>query len=168
MSFQQVGFLDTSLFTATYLTRHRDKVENGILKLRDFKDDTDEVVDLPIVKDWKNARAILSRLRAGAAPFFGGQTPALGRAWLEILPPLAGTPWTAEAGDYADGYVRTRCCLVPSPGALSYCGQASASLLVGIVTAYDPRLLASEVNFGEHARVHLVVDIKRPDVQPDA
>lgn len=167
MSFQQLGFLDTSLFTATYLTRHRDKVENGILKLRDFAEDSEEVVDLPIVKDWKNAKSILARLRNGAAPFFAGAAPGLGRAWLEVLPPLSGMPWAAETGDYAENHVRTRTCLVPSPGAVSLAGGASVTLLVGAVTRYDMRLLASEVNFGEHARVHLIVDVKRPDA-PDA
>jgi hypothetical protein len=168
MSFQQIGFLDTSLFTATYLTRHRDKVEAGVLRLRDFADDKDEIVDLPLVKDWKNAKSILSRLRNGAAPFFQGQTPGLGRAWLEVLPPLSGTPWSADGGDYGDAHIRARVCLVPSPGAVSYAGGAQAALQVGAVVAYDPRLLSSEVNFGEHARVHLVVDVRRPDADPGA
>lgn len=162
MSFQQVGFIETSLFTASYLNRHRDKVANGVLKLRDFVEDSDEIVDLPIVKDWKNAKSILARLRNGAAAFFADQTPGLGKAWLEVLPPLSGTPWAAESGDYAEVHVRTRTCLIPSPGAVSFAGGVSAALGVGWIHAHDPRLLASEVNFGEHARVHLVVDVRRP------
>lgn len=168
MSFQQIGFLDTSLFTATYLTRHRDKVENGVLRLRDFADDKDEIVDLPIVKDWKNAKHLLSRFRHAAAAHFQGVAPDLGRVWLEVLPPLSGVSWGAEVGDYAESHIRTRTCLIPCPSAVSYAGGAQAFLPVGSVTAHDPRLLASEANFGEHARVHLIVDVKRPDADPGA
>lgn len=159
----QIGFIETANFTATYINRHRDKLVNGVLKLRDFDGDSETVVDLPLVKDWKTAKSLLSRLRAGAAPHFGGVTPGLGRAWIEVLPPQAGTPWTAEAGDYADTHIRTRTCLIPSPGAVSHVGLQNATLLVGVVTSYDPRALACEVNHGEHARAHLIVDVRRPE-----
>lgn len=162
MSFQQAGFLETTQATARWaLKYHKDAVE-GVLKLRD-EDDTGELVDLPILAEWRSAKALLSRLRTGAAAVLGGRTPDLGRAWVEVLPPFAGTPWRLETGEYADAHVRTRTCLIPCPQAVSYAGGAQAVLSPGFVFAHDPRLLASEVNFGEHARVHLVVDVRRPD-----
>lgn len=158
-----LGFLDTSTFTAMFVLKHREKASDGVLKLRDFKDDEVDPSDLPILKEWKSARALLTRVRSSAAPFLGGKTPTLGRAWIDIVPPLAGTGWASETGEYADQHVRTRTCLIPCPGAMSYSGVQSANLLVGMVNLVDHRSLCSEVNFGEHARVHLVVDVRVPD-----
>lgn len=166
MSIQPIGFLDTSMFTARYLMKYRDKAENGILDLRAVQGEDLDPTDCAILKEWNSARSLLSRIRASAAPFFDGKTPALGRAWIETLPPLAGTPWVRDAGDYADGHVRTRTCLVPCPGAITHSGQAAASLTVGIVNVVDHRQLCSEVNHGEHPRVHLIVDVKVPVDDP--
>lgn len=162
MSFTQIGFLDTANFTATYITRHRDKVENGVLALRVLQGE--DVVDAAILKEWKSAKALLSRLRNAAAPFFAGQTPDLGKAWLEVLPPRSGTPWGSADEAYGGAHARTRTCLIPSPGGVSFADGASATLQVGWLHAHDPRALASEVNFDPvHARVHLIVDIRRPE-----
>ena len=170
MSIQPLGYLDTSVFTAMYVMKHAKLVDNGILRLRDFKDDEPEATDLPILREWKSARALLARIRASAAPFFDGQVPSLGRAWVEVLPPLSGTPWSMESDDYADAHRRTRTCLIPNPGAISYSGGAGANLLVGMVNLVDHRALCSEINSGEHPRVHLIVDVKVPvdDADPDA
>lgn len=167
MTIQQIGFLDTSNLTAMFVVKHRDRAVDGILALRDIKVDEVDASDLPILKEWKSARALLSRLRAGAAPFLGNVTPTLGRAWIEVLPPQSGTPWTIEDGDYADAHIRTRTCLIPSPGSVSHSGLTSASLLVGTVNVIDHRQLCCEVNHGEHARVHLIVDVKVPHGEAD-
>lgn len=161
MSLQQIGFLDVSHVAAFWVAKFRKQAAGGVLKLRDF--DGDEIVDLPVLTEFRNAKALLSRLRAGAAPFFDNVTPLLGLAWIEILPPHSGTPWEAREDDYAKGHVRTRTCLVPSPGAMSYCGVVGSNLLVGNVTALDMKLQCSEVNHSEHPRVHLVADVKVPD-----
>jgi hypothetical protein len=162
MSIQPLGFLDTRQLTALYVLKHEKAAENGVLRLRDFKDDETDPTDLPILREWKSARAVLARVRSAAAPFFEGRPPTLGRAWIETVPPMAGTPWAAEQDDYAEAHHRTRTCLIPCPGAMSYSGQASANLLVGIVNLIDHRQLCSEVNMGEHSRVHLIVDVKAP------
>lgn len=170
MSIQQIGFLDTSAFTAMYVVKHKDKLVDGILDLRSIKGDDVDASDLPILKEWKGARALLARLRAGAAPFLGNVTPNLGRAWIEVLPPFSGTQWSLEEGDYAADHLRTRTCLIPSPGAVSHCGAVAANLLVGTVNVIDHRQLCCEVNHGEHARVHLIVDVKVPhgEAEPEA
>lgn len=160
---QALGFIDTSVMTANYLLRHKKDAADGILRLRDVKDGDAEATDLPILREWKSAKGLLARLRAGAASHFGGVTPELGRAWIETLPPMAGTPWDAESGDYADQHARTRTCLIGCPGALSYSGSVFATLAVGMVNLIEHRILCSEVNLGEHPRVHLVVDVRVPE-----
>ena len=167
MSIQQIGFLDTSSMTARWVLKYREKAQDGILKLRDLNDEG-EYADLPILAEWRSAKAVLSKVRAGAAPHFGGVAPVLGRAYIEALPPTSGIAWVAEHGDAVDAFLRTRTCLIPSPGAVTHCGSVSASLLVGIVNVIDMKQLCSEVNHGEHTRVHLVVDVKIPDVEADA
>lgn len=162
MTIQPLGFLDTSAFTAAYVAKYKKSVEDGILNLRDARDDG-EVTALGVLKEWNSARALLQRLRAAAAPFFDGVTPELGKAWVEVLPPRSGTPWVVEEGDYALTHVRTRTCLIPSPGAISYCGASFVQLAVGTVNQIDHRQLCSEVNLGEHTRVHLVVDVRVPN-----
>lgn len=165
---QGLGFIDTSVFTANYLLRHKEKVDGGILRLRDLKDEDVEASDLAVLREWKSARALLTRLRVVAAPFFDGVTPELGRAWIEVLPPMSGTLWDAEIGDYAAAHHRTRTCLIPSPGAVSCSGMASSMLVVGMVNLIDHQLMCSEVNHGEHARVHLVCDLKAPESAVEA
>ncbi len=166
MTIRALGFLDTAPFTSIYWVKYREKVENGILRLRDIKDGDADASDLPILKEWKSARALLARVRTSAAALMEGVTPELGKAWIEVVPPLAGTPWDSEHGEYADTHHRTRTCLIGGPGAMSYSGQAAANLLPGIVHLVDHHALCSEVNGGEYVRVHLIVDIKIPDA-PD-
>lgn len=162
MTIQPLGFLDTSNLTASFVGKHKQKVRDGVLQLREFKGEDAEPSDVLLLQEWKSARALLSRLRASAAPFFDGRTPELGRAWIEVLPPGAGTPWASETDDYAASIVRTRTCLIPCPGALSFSGLSSACLAVGMVNVVDHTLMCSEVNHGEHTRVHLIVDVFRP------
>lgn len=158
-----LGFVDTSAFTAMFVVKHKARQEAGLLRLRDIKDGEESPTDLPILKEWKSARALLSRIRSGAAPFFDGKTPELGKAWIETLPPGSGTPWTLEEGDYAQEHVRLRICLIPAPDAWTMSGQAHLVLNVGMVNVVEHRVLHSEVNFSDHARTHLVVDVRRPD-----
>lgn len=164
MSIQPIGFLDTSMFTARYLITYAKQAKDGILDLR-IADDDGDIVNAPVLKEWNSGRALLSRIRSRAAPFFGNRTPQLGLAWIESLDPLSGTPWRAEPE--SEGLARLRTCLVPSPGAISHSGQQSALLSVGLVNLIDHRALCCEVNHGENARVHLVVDVRIPD-DPDA
>lgn len=165
MSLHALRFVDASRMTAMYVVKFAERANAGLLPLRDVKDGETEASDLPILKEWKSARALLTQIRNEAAGYFDGHVPTLGKAWLEILPPMAGTPWSLEAGDYADTHVRTRTCLIPSPAALSFAGPATPpqNLLVGVVHIVDHRQLCSEVNLGEHTRVHLVVDVRVPD-----
>jgi hypothetical protein len=161
MNIQPIGFVDTAHLTAMFVLKHKDAAVDGVLVLRDIGDDG-EAADLPLLKGWKSARAVLSKIRAGAAPFFEGVTPELGKAWIETLPPHSATPWLIGDDDYALAHVRLRVCLIPSPSAFTLSGEHTGSLLVGIVNRVEHRVLCSEVNHAAHPRTHLVVDVRRP------
>ena len=158
-----VGFLETSQFTALFIVKYRERMAEGVLPLRSIKEGDEDATDCTILKEWKGARALLTRFRAAASTFLAGRSAEIGRAWVETLPPGAHTPWTADESDYGRSHYRARICLVPSPGGWSYSGGAAALLAVGAVNVFDPVLLASEVNFGDHARTHLVIDVRRPE-----
>lgn len=150
-------FLQTADFTAFFQVKFRKEMDGGILRLR--SDDA----DLPILKEWKSAKALLARYRAAAAVFFDGVQPSLGRVWIEQLPGMHGTPWTLEEDDYAQAHVRTRIALIQSPDAWTFSGLASAILAVGMVNEIDHRSLCSEINLSAYPRTHLIVDVKKPE-----
>jgi hypothetical protein len=160
---RSVGFLETSAFTALFVVKYRERMVEGVLPLRAIKGGDEDATDCTILKEWKGARALLTRFKASAAVFLDGKAATLGRAFIEVLPPGAHTPWTLDESDYGREHWRVRICLIPSPGGWSYCGGAAALLAVGAVNVFDPTALASEVNFGDHARTHLVIDVRRPD-----
>lgn len=149
-------FLSTAEFTAFYVAKFRTRLDQGLLPLRD------EDGDLPILKEWKTARALLARFRAAAAPFLDGHTATLGKVWIEQLPGECGTPWTIAEDDYAQAHIRTRTCLIPSPGAWSLSGGEQLMIPVGSVATVEHRALCSEVNFSPYPRTHLIVDVKKP------
>lgn len=156
-------FIDVSSFTAFFLVKHRKHMQDGVLRLRDVEPEGDSVIDLPLLEDWPSARAVLLKIRNGAAAVFKEAVPELGRAWIETLPPESGTPWAVEGGDYANEHVRLRICMVPAPDAYSFSGTASAILGPGVVNLVEHRVLCSEVNLGSYPRTHLVVDVRRPE-----
>jgi hypothetical protein len=155
-------FLDTSGFTAMFVVKYRDRMRDGILKLRDVGE-AGEAEDLPILKEWKTARALLARYRAAGEPILNGEKVLLGKVWLETLPGQCGTPWTLEEDDYAMAHIRTRICLLPAPNAFSHSGGDRVLLGVGVVNVVEHRILHSETNLSTHPRTHLIVDVKRPD-----
>lgn len=160
-------FLDTRNVTASFVTKYHKQLDNGLLYLRDLTDEG-EPHDLPIVEEWRSADAFLKRFKNAATPFFGGQKPLLGKAWIESLPGGCGTPWSIEDDDYAQAYVRTRTCLIPTPGNMTFSGLEREILGVGIVNIVEHRILHSEINPSSFSRVHLVVDVLRPEPPDEA
>ena len=152
-------FLQTADFTAFFQVKFRKEMEDGVLRLR--SDDA----DLPILREWRSAKALLARYRAAAAQFFDGVQPTLGRAWVEQLPGMTGTPWSLEEDDYAQGHIRTRIALIQSPDAWTFSGLASAILGVGVVNEIDHKSLCSEINLSAYPRTHLIVDVKKPEME---
>jgi hypothetical protein len=162
MNIQPLGFVDTSTVAALYVLKHKEAAVDGVLQLRDLGDDGSPR-ETALLRGWKGARALLSKIRAGAAPFFEGVTPELGKAWIETLPPQSATPWTICGDEYDLAHIRLRVCLVPSPGAMTCSGEQQTSLLVGMVNRVEHRVLHCEVNHAQFARTHLVVDVRRAD-----
>lgn len=146
-----IGFIDTSAFTAYYIVKYK---AFDVLRSDDG--------DSPLLKEWKSARALLTRIKNKATEIRRAPV-ALGRAWIEVLGPQSGTPWSVDDTAYTDRFMRLRIALIQPPGCWSFSGAASAQLAVGQVNAIENRALCSEVNLGDHARVHLIVDIDRPD-----
>ncbi len=161
-----IGFIELSAFTAHYIVKYRERMADGILTLR-ATDALGDAHDLPILKEWKSGRAVLARIQSGAAPFLGGKTPELGRAWIEMLPGGHGQPWLQEEDEYAQTVIRTRTCMVPTHDAYSYSGNFRELLNVGVLNVIEHRILHSETNFSAYPRVHLIVDIKKPDADQE-
>ena len=153
-------FLQTADFTAFFQVKFRKEMADGILRLRS------ETSDLPILREWRSAKALLARYRAAAAVFSDGVQPDLGQVWIEQLPGMHGTPWLLEEDDYAQAHIRTRIALIQSPDAWTFSGLQSAILAVGMVNEIDHRSLCSEINLSAYPRTHLIVDVKKPE--PDA
>lgn len=157
-------FLPTDQFTAFFVAKFRARLDQGLLYLRDVPDEDvfAEPKDLPILGEWKAARALLQRFKSAAAPLLEGKTAVLGKAWIEQLPGHCGTPWTLCEDDYAQNHIRTRTCLIPAPDAYSHSGADRVLLGVGVVNVVEHRILHSEINLSTYPRVHLIVDIRRP------
>lgn len=174
-----ITVLDVSQIAAFLATKHRSRLDEApdplhadtkIILLRGPKKQSPEAwkadveqVDQPVLKEWKSASAMLTRIRNGAAPFFGGQVPDIGRAYIEQLRPGGKIDWNIETGAYAEAYVRLHLCLVPTPGAFLYSGTQSMCLPWGQLAVVEHRIWNSAMNFGNWPRTHLVVDVRRSD-----
>ena len=157
-----IVFLDTSTLAAYFRVKYSERMHEGILMLRDTGEDG-EVVDRPILKEWKSARAFLSRFKSAAQPFLENQPVVLGKVWIETLPGPAGTPWNLFEDDYHQTHIRTRTCLIPTPDNYTMSGVERVSLGVGMVNLVEHRILHSELNLSVYPRVHLIVDVRRPE-----
>jgi hypothetical protein len=156
-----IGFIDTSRFTAHFMVKFEKHMQDGVLPLRD------ENGDLPIIAEWLTAKAMLGRFKTGAAALNNGKTLTLGKAWIERLPGGHGTPWTVEEDTYAQEHIRTRTCMISVPDAYSFSGGDKLLLNVGVINVVEHRVLHSEVNFSTYPRVHLIVDVRRPEPDGD-
>lgn len=156
-------FLDTTTLTAWLTLKHRNKMQDGILHLRDMTDEDVEPKDLPALRKWQAASAFLSRFKSAAAPLLNGQPAVLGKVWIETLPGQSAMPWIREEDDYAQAHIRTRTSLIATPENYSMSGLDRVSLGVGVVNVVEHRIFNSEINLGSHPRTHLIVDVRRPD-----
>ena len=159
-----VSFVDTRQVSARFVLKYDQHLKDGVLPLRDVREDG--IVDLPILEEWKSAKALLTRIRLGASEALSGKPVELGRAWIEQLPGGCGTLWSLDEDEYAQQHIRTRTCLIPAPDCYTYSGAERVVLGVGVVNVVEHRILNSETNFSAYPRVHLIVDVRRPE--PDA
>lgn len=117
--------------------------------------------DEAILEDWPAAVRVLGQIeeshrrRAGMAPVFG-------KIMVVALKPGGVVDWHTDQGPYAEAHDRFHICVIPSGGAIMHSGCMSAALPVGQLTWFNNRIPHSAVNFGTVARVHLIVDIRKP------
>lgn len=186
-NFLALGFVDTSVCTANLVLKFRDRFgqdarrekapgsphhDTDAILLRGPKDPSPanwfgdiEHVDYPILKEWKSAANLLSRIRNAAAPFLKGQQAVLGKAMVVRLKPKGFVDWHVDEGEYAAVHDRLHICLIPSPGAWLYSGGEMACPPVGQITWINNRVLHSATNLGDVARVHLIVDVRKPETE---
>lgn len=159
-----IGFLDLSAFTASYVLKYKQHLQNGVLELRgvDEEDVLQPIVDRPILEEWKAAKNLLARYRSHARSVFRDTALELGKAWIEMLPGGQAVPWQQFEDEYAQDHIRTRTCMLPAPDAYTYSGLQREIIGVGVVNIVEHRLLHSETNFSTFPRVHLIVDVERP------
>lgn len=156
-------FLQTADFAARFQLVFKKRLDNGLLYLRDIPEDGETVHDLPILEEWKTAQALLKRFRAAASGFLNGEPARLGKVWIEQLPGHSATPWQMEEDEYAQGHIRTRTCIVPAPDAYTLSGLERLLLSTGVVNVVEHRVLHSEINLSSYPRVHLIIDVQRPE-----
>ena len=158
-------FLQTADFAARYQLVYRKRLDQGLLYLRDIPEDEETAHDCPILSEWKTAQALLKRFRAQAQVFL--KEPAkLGKVWIEQLPGESATPWIKEEDEYAQAHIRTRTCIIATPDNYSYSGAQPLVISPGVVNVVEHRVFCSEVNASPYPRVHLIIDVQRPE--PDA
>ena len=158
MNIAPIGFLDTWAFSSTLFARYKDRFvgDHHSLTMLPLRGPDGP---LPILAEWKSAKALLARVRAASAPFTGGKTGELGEAALVHLKPGGFMEWTWEDTEYARLHHRLHLCVVPGPGCCIFSGGESGVLPVGMLTYVNRRVLHSAVNFGETPAIHLIVDV---------
>lgn len=110
---------------------------------------------------WPELRNMIALLRRKAEAAVG--EIELGLVSLEQLDPGAIVPWHTESGAYAERFTRAHLALRTNPGALVYCGPEAIHMAPGFLNAINMLAPTSQVNFGEHPRIHLIVDFRRKE-----
>jgi hypothetical protein len=119
--------------------------------------------DTQVFNDWQSAQQVMAAIakshiqRSGVEPLFG-------KAMIVSLKAGGWVDWHTDQGPYAQAHDRFHVCLVPSAGALTFCGGMALNLPVGQLTFLNNRVLHSAVNFGNNPRIHLIVDVRKPEV----
>jgi hypothetical protein len=162
VNIQPIAFVDTWAFSSALFLKYKDRFGGShpsmsLLPLRSGEG------ALPILGEWKTARALLARVRNAAAIWLGGAAELGSAAVVQVC---AGgfIEWQVEP----DLTYRTlHLPVVPSPGAWVYSGGDGAVLPVGQLTWVNRAVPWSAINLGDHPVIHLVVDVKLPDETAD-
>ena len=115
-----------------------------------------------LLAEWPSARIVLDQIseshfrRTERRPIFG-------KIMVVSLRPGGWVDWHVDEGSYAMAHDRFHLCLCPSPAALLYSGAAVAALPMGQLTFVNNRIPHCATNFGVVPRVHLIVDIRKPE-----
>lgn len=164
-NFAVLGFVD-SFALAGSLRSRMGMFPTGtprVLPIRGQRNGT-EMADEDFVdraETWPELRNMVKLLTRQATRLVGAVD--LGCISMEMLDPGAATAWASESGAYAERWTRAHLALRTNPGAWFYCGGEAAHMQVGFINAVNMLALASQVNFGEFPRVHLVIDFRKKD-----
>jgi hypothetical protein len=118
--------------------------------------------DTDLLKSWPSAQQVLGKI-AESHVRRAGHEPILGKAMVVSLKAGGHVDWHVDQGAYAEAHDRFHVCLVPSSGAMTYCGGLGASLPVGQLTWINNRALHSAINVGSNPRINLIVDVRKPE-----
>jgi hypothetical protein len=169
MNFRPISYIETLPTTAGLFKRRGDfteTFESGPAKLMDLRivQGEEDAADSTMFKDWPNAKNLLARIQRiiqGASDI----RPIIGGAYIELLPPKKVKAWSTWEGDYAAKHERFHLPLVTNPLSCLYCGAESLHIPVGHLFWVNEKTLHSAVNLGDHPRFHLVVDMRKTEIE---
>lgn len=117
--------------------------------------------DQHLLEKWPSARRVLDVIAAGHVARTG--SPAvLGKAMVVKLRVGGTIDWHVDEGAYAEVHDRFHLALTPAPGARLLSGGDSVTLTPGTLVWLNNRALHSAINMGPTERIHLIVDIRKP------
>lgn len=108
---------------------------------------------------WTEFKTTLGRLKRAGEAILGGELE-FGRIYLEMLDAGGVVPWRRETDPCSERFVHVVLPLRSNPMAVTYSGIESATLAPGWLTIVNVRVPYGAVNFGDHARIHLVLDVR--------
>lgn len=164
MSLRAVSFIDTSSMFGLLVTKHRSAWApplDGVEMLPLRRDGH----DLPLLRDWNSAKAVLGQIRKLGPVMLDGAAVKFGDVALVRLLPGAVVPWRTDEGAYADEHYRLEVTLQPSPGAWLYSGGEQLQPPVGMLLSVNNRVSHSAVNFGAFPWTRLLIDVAKPTIE---
>jgi hypothetical protein len=152
-NFQSLCFIDSSSATARFVTQFKARMQGDTLMLRQHQK------DLPILEEWKSAKNLLTKVSNAAAPFLNGKPAVINMAQIFTLVPNEREDWQYIQPEGIRAYLP----LLPSPGAMLFCGIEGCNPPVGQLTVIaSPSLPFSILNLGPVAATWLVLDAAFP------
>jgi hypothetical protein len=127
----------------------------------DSDDDPCEDTALLGLKEWVPLKRLLARIRTALTTEHG--PPEFGKIYLESLLAQGHVDWYRSDGPYSAAHHRFHCAVVTNPAAQIYAGLQSAHLPAGQIALIDQSMKCSTINYGVKPRIHLIVDVRRPE-----
>lgn len=113
------------------------------------------------MKEWLTIKRLLARARTALTTPSG--PPEFGKIFLESLLPQGHIDWQRADGAYSQAHHRFHVAVVTNPAAMLYAGLQSMQLFAGQVALVDNSMKISAVNYGVKPRIHLIVDVRKPE-----
>lgn len=155
MNFKFLGHLDTFQVVAQLAKNKTLFDADGILMLRDA-----DGKEAPCFEAWKSLQRLLKTARARF-----GSVEDYHEIFIDCMRPNTATDWSTEVNpDHLTFLVP----LVTNPFVQEHARSEAVHMPVGSLWWVNNAVARSSVNWGEHPRYHLVVQIKKAGtVEPD-